>query len=113
VLCVARGLSGAISALQVRRLRDIIQSAERRTGVDVVPEVFRSRGYVFFFYMNEGHEPMHVHVRRAGGFAKFWVEPVTLAYAEGMKVRELATAEDLIREHLALIKRKWHEVFDL
>ena len=99
--------------MQIRRLRDIIKLAERRTGVDIVPEVFRSGGYVFFFYMNEGHEPMHVHVRRAGGFAKFWVEPVTLAYAEAMKVRELATAERMIREHLDLIKRRWCEVFNL
>ena len=56
---------------------------------------------------------MQVHVRRASGFAKFWVAPVTLAYAEGVKVRELATAENMTREHLHLIKRKWHEVFDL
>ncbi len=76
-----------------------------------MPEVFRSRGYVFFFYINEGHEPMHVHVRRAGGFAKFWMHPITLAYAENMKVRELAAAEKMIREHSDLIKGKWHEVF--
>ena len=36
-----------------------------------MPEVFRTEGYVFFFYSNEGREPMHVHVRRGGGFAKF------------------------------------------
>jgi len=76
-----------------------------------MPEVFRSRGYVFFFYMNEGNEPMHVHVRRAGGFAKFWMMPMTLAYAEGMKVRELATAEKMIRDNADLIKSKWNEVF--
>jgi hypothetical protein len=76
-----------------------------------MPEVFRSRGYVFFFYMNEGNEPMHVHVRHAGGFAKFWLIPLTLAYAEGMKVRELATAEKMIRERTDLIRSKWHEIF--
>ena len=54
---------------------------------------------------------MHVHVRHAGGFAKFWIMPLTLAYAEGMKVRELATAEKMIRDHLDLIRSKWHEVF--
>jgi hypothetical protein len=36
-----------------------------------MPEVFRKLGYVFFFYSNEGQEPMHIHVRKAGGFAKF------------------------------------------
>ena len=65
---------------------------------------------MFFFYANEGHEPMHVHVRRAGGFAKFWLTPLTLAYAEGLKVRELARAEALIAAHKDAIRRKWNEV---
>jgi hypothetical protein len=36
-----------------------------------MPEVFRELGFVFFFYSNEGLEPMHINVRKAGGFAKF------------------------------------------
>ena len=66
---------------------------------------------MFFFYMNEGQEPMHVHVRHAGGFSKFRIMPLTLAYAEGMKVRELATEEKMIRDHLDLIRSRRHEVF--
>ncbi|MGF7140466.1 DUF4160 domain-containing protein [Roseimarinus sediminis] len=49
-----------------------------------MPEVFRKYGFVFFFYSNEGSEPVHIHVRKAGGFAKFWIEPVELEYAQGM-----------------------------
>ncbi len=75
-----------------------------------MPEVFRAEGYVVFFYANEGQEPMHVHVRKAGGFAKFWVDPVTLDHSEGMKTRELARAEELIGENLDLIRRRWNEV---
>ena len=41
-------------------------------------EVFRTEGYVFYFYSNEGQEPMHIHVRRAGGFAKFWIETTNM-----------------------------------
>jgi hypothetical protein len=75
-----------------------------------VPEVFRVEGYVFFFYANEGQEPTHVHVRKAGGFAKFWVEPLLLDSSQGMKTKELARAEELIAENLELIRRKWNEV---
>jgi hypothetical protein len=75
-----------------------------------MPEVFRTEGYVFFFYANEGNEPMHVHVRRAGGFAKFWMEPVLLDHSEGMKTQELARAEQLIIEHWDEIRRRWNEV---
>jgi hypothetical protein len=38
-----------------------------------MPEVFRKLGFVFFFYANEGNEPIHIHVRKAGGFAKYWI----------------------------------------
>jgi hypothetical protein len=76
-----------------------------------MPEVFRSEGYVFFFYSNEGQEPVHVHVRRAGGFAKFWMEPLTLDSAQGLKTQELVRAEQLAAEHAEQIREKWHEVF--
>jgi hypothetical protein len=75
-----------------------------------LPEVFRTEGFVFFFYANEGHEPMHIHIRRAGGFAKFWLDPIELDYAERMKPRDLVRAEVLVGENIALIRERWHEV---
>lgn len=76
-----------------------------------MPEVFRTEGFVFFFYSNEGQEPVHVHVRKAGGFAKFWLDPVQLDFSSGMKVQELNRAEELIRARADLIRNKWNEVF--
>jgi len=75
-----------------------------------MPEIFRKLGFVFFFYSNEGQEPIHVHVRKAGGFAKFWIEPVDLEFSQGMKVSEIRKAEELIEEHIEIIKLKWNEV---
>ena len=75
-----------------------------------MPEVFRQLGFVFFFYANEGNEPMHVHVRKAGGFAKYWIEPIELEFSQGMKVNDLKTAGKLIKDHVELIKTKWDEV---
>ena len=77
-----------------------------------MPEVFRKEGFVFFFYSNEGREPMHIHVRKAGGFSKFWMEPIELDYASGLKTQQVARAEQLIVENQDLIRRKWNEVFD-
>ncbi len=76
-----------------------------------MPEVFRKEGYVFFFYSNENREPIHVHVRRAGGSAKFWMEPVELDFASGLKTAEITRAEQLVIEHAELIRSKWHEAF--
>jgi hypothetical protein len=75
-----------------------------------MPEIFRELGFVFFFYSNEGSEPLHVHVRKAGGFAKYWIEPVELDFSQGMKVQDLNTAEQLIYSHIELVKTKWYEV---
>jgi hypothetical protein len=75
-----------------------------------MPEVFRKLGFVFFFYSNEGNEPMHIHVRKAGGFAKYWIEPIELEFSQGMKVNDLKTAEKLIEENVEFIKLKWYEV---
>ncbi|MFH1118925.1 MAG: DUF4160 domain-containing protein [Bacteroidota bacterium] len=75
-----------------------------------MPEVFRKYGFVFFFYANEGSEPMYIHVRKAGGFAKYWIEPVELEFSQGMKVNYLKSAEQLIYEHLQLIKENWDEI---
>ena len=75
-----------------------------------MPEVFRLMGFVFFFYANEGNEPMHIHVRKAGGFAKYWIEPIELEFSQGMKVNDLKIAEKLISDYVELIKSKWDEV---
>jgi hypothetical protein len=54
---------------------------------------------------------MHVHVRKAGGFCKFWIDPVSLDHSQGMKTRELTRAEELITENTEIIRSKWNEVF--
>ncbi|MEB3175426.1 MAG: DUF4160 domain-containing protein [Cyanobacteriota bacterium] len=81
--------------------------------INSMPEIFRTEGYVFFFYANEGQEPMHVHVRRGGGYAKFWIEPLELDYAKGLKTKEIIRAEKLVFDNLDLIRSKWQNVFGI
>lgn len=77
-----------------------------------MPHIFQKEGYRFFFYSNE-HRPIHVHVRRGGGEAVFDVETmVELRESQGLKVRELARAQELAQEHRQLIIEKWHEHID-
>jgi hypothetical protein len=63
-----------------------------------MPTVFRSRGFRFFFYSNEGspREPVHIHVKRGAGEAKLWLRSdVTVAYNDGLTARDLASAMQL------------------
>ena len=40
-----------------------------------------------FFYSLEEREPIHIHVEHAGRYAKFWLDPVTLASNRGFRSR--------------------------
>jgi uncharacterized protein DUF4160 len=77
-----------------------------------VPKIFEQDGYRFFFYSNE-HRPIHVHVRYGSGEAVFDVEHgVELRESLGLKMQELARAQELAETHRQLIIQKWHEHLD-
>jgi hypothetical protein len=74
-----------------------------------MPKIFEREGFVFFFYSNE-HAPIHVHVRHGEGEAVFLVsDSIELRESHGLKVRELARAQELAEANRDLIVRNWHE----
>ncbi len=76
-----------------------------------MPTVLRVKGYRFFFFSLEGHEPLHIHVEAAERFAKFWLNPVALAKSRGFRSGELSEIQRLIKENRILLEEKWHEHF--
>ena len=76
-----------------------------------MPTIFRWLGFRFHFYSDEGHEPPHVHVRRDEDSCKFWLQPVSLAYNDGVREQELTRLREVIEEHREEFLRKWHEYF--
>ncbi len=79
-----------------------------------MPKVFEIDGYKFFFFSNEGDpsEPCHIHVRKAGNLAKFWVEPnVRLDSSDGFNSKELKFIASAVEEYKELIKEAWDEFF--
>ena len=75
-----------------------------------MPTVFTKNGFRFFFYSEEGNEPIHIHVAYSGAIAKFWIEPeILLAENIGLKSQEIKRAKRLIKGNLSLIKEKWNE----
>ncbi|MGI9065088.1 MAG: DUF4160 domain-containing protein [Pyrinomonadaceae bacterium] len=76
-----------------------------------MPTVLRVKGYRFFFFSLEGHEPPHIHVESAERFAKFWLGPVALAKSRGFRSGELSEIQRLIEENLVLLEGRWHEHF--
>jgi hypothetical protein len=76
-----------------------------------VPALLRVGGYRFFFYSLEDREPPHIHVAHAGRYAKFWLDPVTLASNRGFRSHELTVIQRLVLEHCELFLGKWNAYF--
>ena len=79
-----------------------------------MPVVFRHNGYRFFFYSNEGipREPLHIHVRKGGAVAKFWLAPFPeVAESHGLSAHELHELLDVAVQHRLEIERYWNEYF--
>lgn len=75
------------------------------------PAIFRSGAYRFYFVSRDMHEPPHIHIDRDASSAKFWLNPVTLAYNLGFGARELRTLEALTSEHQRQRLEAWNEYF--
>jgi hypothetical protein len=63
------------------------------------PVALRVKGYRFFFFSLEGHEPPHIHVEQAERFAKFWLHPVALVKSHGFRSNELTEIQRIIEEN--------------
>ena len=76
-----------------------------------MPVLLRIRGYRFFFYSLEDREPPHIHVAQAGRYAKFWLDPATLAVNRGFRSHELTVIRKLVLENQNLFLEKWNVYF--
>ncbi len=76
-----------------------------------MPTVLRIKGYRFFFFSNEGNEPIHIHIEKAESYAKFWLNPIRIAIDSGYNSKEIREIKSIIEEHHELIIKKWNEYF--
>jgi hypothetical protein len=76
-----------------------------------MPTIARIGPYRVYFVSHDMGEPPHVHVDRDQFSAKFWLDPVALAYNLGFGAKELRKIEVIIRDRGAEFLRAWHEFF--
>jgi len=76
-----------------------------------MPTVLREGPYTFSFFASDRVEPRHIHVKRDRQAAKFWLEPVSLAFNDGFAQHELNDIERRVRVHQAMFVRAWHDFF--
>ena len=79
-----------------------------------MPVILRFKGYIFFFYSNEGNplEPAHIHIRNAESEAKFWLEPeIFLVQNDGFNSKELREIFSIIESNQIQFKETWYDYF--
>jgi hypothetical protein len=76
-----------------------------------MPTVLREAGWRFYFYSHEPNEPVHIHVDKAGGSAKIWLTPVSVARSLGLSAQDLAQAVRLVRTRQEELREAWHGYF--
>jgi hypothetical protein len=76
-----------------------------------MPTVLRSGPYRFYFYSGDRDEPPHVHVAREANEAKFWLDPVRLAWSRGISGSELRKIEAIVVEHVSQLMEAWNGFF--
>ncbi len=76
-----------------------------------MPTVLRWNGYRFYFFSNEGTEPPHIHVDKAGCTAKFWLDTPSLARNVGFSGREVAELSAKVVEQRETFEEAWRAYF--
>ena len=80
-----------------------------------MPTILLVSGWRFFFYSNEGNEPVHVHACKGEAECKFWLLPEIYEIEEGwiynMTPRLRREVRKIIFDHFELIVGEWNETF--
>jgi hypothetical protein len=80
-----------------------------------MPTILQIRGWRLFFYANEGHEPLHVHARKAESECKFCLQPevfdIKEEWSHGMTPRQRREIRKIIFDHFELIVDEWNRFF--
>lgn len=76
-----------------------------------MPTVFRVGPYRFFFFSNEGFEPVHVHVEAGDAYAKLWLDPVSFAEVRRFNAKQMRQIREVVRERRTEILEAWDEHF--
>ena len=79
-----------------------------------MPKLFRKMGFVFCFFSNE-HLPIHVHVRKGEGEAKFEFRDdgkIELKISINMKLSDLKIAQPLVEAFQDEIIDEWIKYFN-
>lgn len=75
-----------------------------------MPTLLIINGFRFFFYSND-HLPMHVHIEKGSGTAKFNLDPVELVKSNRFSAKDLKDIGKILEDNTEIFKNKRDEYF--
>lgn len=78
-----------------------------------MPTILLLLGWRFFFYSNEGNEPIHIHCKKGDSECKFWLKTdsydIKEAYSYNMSPKDYRLVRKIIFEHFEYIEAEWNK----
>ena len=76
-----------------------------------MPTILFVLGWRFFFYTNEGKEPIHVHCKKGDMECKYWLDrkkfALEEAHAYNMNNTDRRNVKKIIFEYFEFIEKEW------
>jgi hypothetical protein len=80
-----------------------------------MPTILLIAGWRFYFYANEGDEPIHIHAKKAEMECKFWLKEdlfeIEIALSYNMKNADIRDVKQIIYQHFDYIILEWKKFF--
>ena len=73
-----------------------------------MPNLFRQKGYKFYFVSYDLGERAHVHIKRDNNSVKMWLDTYGFTQIEGFKEHELNQIKRIANEHIREIISAWN-----
>ena len=78
-----------------------------------MPTIILIHGWRFFFFANEGNEPIHIHCRKSEKDIKYWIDiensDIKEAYSYNTTPPDIRFIKKVIFENFDYIVEKWQE----
>ena len=78
-----------------------------------MPTILFVLGWRFYFYSNEGNEPIHIHCKKGDMECKYWLDvenfTVEEAFSYNMNNKDKREVKKIIFEYFEFIENEWRK----
>jgi hypothetical protein len=82
-----------------------------------MPTILLLNGWRFYFFANEGSEPIHIHCGKGDAKAKYWLDAeayeITEAHCEQMSPADKRNVRKIIFDHFDYFIDQWNSFEEL